>query len=107
MIGVAQGASGVPWILYQVDSKGERKEISQHDVLKLLAKPNEFMSQQEFVEAFVAFALIAGNSYMDMVGPSDVAPPRELWPLRPDRVKIVPHATNYVAGYQYTVGSES
>lgn len=103
---IAQGAAGVPWLLYSVDSKGERKEITNHELLKLLSKPNEFMSQSEFIEAVVAYSLIAGNSYVDMVGPSDDAAPRELWPLRPDRMQIVPHSTEYIAGYVYTTGAE-
>ena len=101
---IAQGCAGVPWILYQVDNKGERKEILQHDLLKLLDRPNEFMSRAELIEAFAAYALIAGNSYLDMVSPSETAPPRELWPLRPDRMMIVPDAMNYIAGYVYQVG---
>lgn len=103
---IAENAAGVPWLLYQVDSKGERKEIVQHDLLKLLNKPNEFTSRQEFIESVIAFMLISGNSYMDMVGPNDEAPPKELWALRPDRVKVVPHTTKYIAGYTYEIGSE-
>lgn len=101
---IAQGVAGVPWMLYMVDSKGERKEILGHDLLKLLDKPNEFMSRYELFEAYAAYALIAGNSYLDMVGPDDKAKPRELWPLRPDRMKIVPHSTEFIAGYIYGVG---
>jgi HK97 family phage portal protein len=103
---VAQGAAGVPWILYQEDSKGERKEILVHDLLKLLRKPNEFMSRQELIEAYVAYALICGNSYLDMNGPRKGAPPKELWALRPDRMKVVPHPTNFINGYTYTIGDQ-
>lgn len=103
---IAQGVAGVPWILYQVDSKGKRKEIEQHDLLNLLNKPNEFMSRQEFFEAIVGFALIAGNSYIDMVGPNDAAPPRELWPLRPDRMSVVPDAGKFIKGYIYQLGDQ-
>jgi HK97 family phage portal protein len=101
---IAENAAGVPWILYQEDSKGEKKEILVHDLLKLLRKPNEFQSKSEFFEAYIAYALISGNSYLHMVGPNKTAPPKELWPLRPDRMKVVPHPTNYIGGYVYQVG---
>jgi HK97 family phage portal protein len=103
---ISQGAAGVPWLLYQVDSKGKRKEVEAHEILKLLNKPNEFMSRQEFFEAYVGFALIAGNSYLDMVGPNDAAPPRELWPLRPDRMSVIPDKQHFIGGYEYAVGVE-
>jgi HK97 family phage portal protein len=104
---IAQGVAGVPWMLYMVDSKGERKEILVHDLLKLLNTPNEFMSRYELFEAYAAYALIAGNSYLDMVGPSDKAKPKELWPLRPDRMQIVPHSTEFIAGYVYSVNGDN
>src|SRR5690606_25104112 len=103
---VAQGAAGVPWTLYQADSKGERKEVGKHELLNLINRPNEFMSRSDLIEAMIGYLLIAGNSYLDMVGPNDAAPPRELWPLRPDRVQIIPDATDYIKGFQYTVGGE-
>ena len=103
---IAQGVAGVPWLLYQVDSKGKRKEIEQHDLLNLLNKPNEFMSRQEFFEAYIGYALIAGNSYLDMVGPNDASPPRELWPMRPDRMGVIPHQNRFVKGYVYQIGDQ-
>lgn len=103
---IAQGAAGVDWDLYQVDSQGERKEIGSHELLKLLNKPNEFMSRSEFIEAFAAYALISGNSYMDMVGPNDNAAPKELWVYRPDRMTIATHPTEFISGYVYTIGGD-
>src|SRR5690606_33760189 len=78
----------------------------KHELLNLINRPNEFMSRSDLIEAMIGYLLIAGNSYLDMVGPNDAAPPRELWPLRPDQVQIIPDATDYIKGFQYTVGGE-
>lgn len=103
---IAQGAAMVPWILYRVDSKGNRQELPGHELLKLLDRPNEFTSRQEFFEAFAAYALISGNSYMDMISPFEGTPPKELWIYRPDRMSILTDSNKYVGGYQYDVGAE-
>jgi HK97 family phage portal protein len=101
---IAEAAANVPIILY-ADRKKE-KEIEEHELLDLLDKPNEFQSKAEFIEAYISYLLIAGNSYIDMVGPNtDTNPnsqPTELWNLRPDRVQIKPDAMDYIAGYTYT-----
>lgn len=98
---IAQGVASVPWVLYKKGPGGELTEISDHPILKLIEKPNEFTSQSEFFEAYAAFALIAGNAYIDMVGPSETAPPMEMWLLRPDRMAIIPDKENYISGYLY------
>lgn len=103
---IAQGAASVPWLLYQVNAKGERTEVAAHELLKLLDKPNEFTSRAELIEAYAAYALIAGNSYLDMVSPRPGAAPLELWVYRPDRMKVMPSLTDYIGGYQYTVGDK-
>lgn len=51
--------------------------------------------------------MLAGNSYINLVGPSDTAPPKELWVLRPDRMKIVPNSVSGVGAYDYTVGGKT
>ena len=103
---IATGVANVPWVLYQEDSNGERKEITDHPLLDLLKKPNEFTSQSEFMEAFAAFLLIAGNSYMEINKPLKNEPPTELNILRPDRIQVVLDRENFVAGYKYQVGDQ-
>jgi hypothetical protein len=52
----------------------------------------------------VSFLLIAGNSYVEAVGP-DRGAPRELYVLRPDRMRVLPDAQNRVRGYRYEVST--
>jgi HK97 family phage portal protein len=99
---VAQAIAAVDWVLYR--DKNKKEEIDTHKLLDLLYKPNEFMSKQEFFESIAAYLLLSGNSYLESNGP-DFGPPMELFPLRPDRMVILPDAKNFVAGYEYTVGA--
>jgi HK97 family phage portal protein len=60
----------------------------------------------QLFEAIYGFSLIAGNSYVEAVGPKN-REPMELWPLRPDRMKIIPGAQALPEAYRYTVGGKS
>jgi HK97 family phage portal protein len=101
---IAQAVAGVDWVLYQGRGKTQ-KELEEHALIKLLYKPNEFESKQEFFERLTAFLMLSGNSYIEKVGPN-VGPPMELYALRPDRIKVVPDPVNFIGGYEYTLGAK-
>jgi HK97 family phage portal protein len=60
------------------------------------------MSRFELIEQTVGSLEIHGNAYWFLAGEPDGAP-LELWPLRPDRVSIVPDPRRGVRGYIYEV----
>lgn len=95
---VAQSAASVPLVLYY--RRG--KEVEDHAVLSLLDRPCGAYSRAEFFEAVFAYLLIAGNSYIEAVGP-ERGEPKELWPLRPDRMQVIPGRYGFPEGYRYTV----
>lgn len=76
------------------------EEIFEHPILTLLAKPNQGQNYQSFTEAVMSYLMISGNSYVHAVGAS--GPPRELWPLRPDRMTVIPGKFRIPAGFQYS-----
>lgn len=94
---ISSSAATASWILS--DRRG--KEIDNHPLLDLLAKPGPMVGGNELFEALFAYLLIAGNGYLEGVGP-DGKPPRELWALRPDRTQVVPGPTAMPAAYEYT-----
>jgi HK97 family phage portal protein len=100
----AQAVAAVDWLAYGDQRK--KKELETHPMLELLYKPNEFMSKQEFFEALAAYVLLSGNSYIEANGPN-VGPPKELFPLRPDRMQVIPDAENFIGGYKYRVNDSS
>lgn len=100
---VAHGVSGLRWQLFTKGKKGRREEVLGHPMLQLLRRPNPLQGQSEFFEFLVGYLLISGNSYVEAAGPEG-KPPMELWPLRPDRMKVLPHPRLMVGGYRHAVG---
>lgn len=97
---IAGNAAAAPWIV-----KRKGKEVDEHEALTLLQRPNPTMGRAQLIESLVSYKLLTGNRYIERVGPSD-REVRELWPLRPDRVKIIPSRTGVVAGIEYTASGE-
>jgi HK97 family phage portal protein len=97
---IARAAACVPYKL--VDSGGI--QVEKHPVLNLLNKPNPCCLGKSFLESVLAFKLIAGNSYILAVGNGDE--PKELYVLRPDRVRVIAGHGGMAAGYVYTVGQK-
>jgi HK97 family phage portal protein len=96
---IAQSAAATPLMLFQ----GER-ELVLHPVLELLTRPNPRQGRVAFLESVITQLLIAGNAYVEAVGEGE---PVELWPLRADRMQVVPGRHGLPAGYEYKVGSQS
>ncbi len=97
---VSRAAASVPWRLAQ--GRGTARAADRHPLLDLLARPNPMMARSEFIEAVTGYYLIAGNAFIEAVG-VDGEPPRELWPLRPDRMKVVAGKTGLPQGYTFTL----
>lgn len=97
---VARAAASVAWRLTRRTPAGSLA-IADHALLRLLDRPNPLMARAEFIEAVVGYFLIAGNSFIEAV--EGGAGPRELWPLRPDRMKVIASKTGLPQGYVFTI----
>jgi phage portal protein BeeE len=84
---IAQGIGSLSWTLRR---RRAASFLDSHPLLTLLARPNPGSSGARLFEATAAYYLLAGNSYLEGVGPGSDAAPRELWPLRPDRMRVIP-----------------
>lgn len=107
---IASAVAGVPWILYELQANGDRKEIMDHPLLALIDRPNPMQGQFEFIETLTAYLYLSGNTYIEAVSPqafSRNSQPRELYVLRPDRMRILPDPVELVAGYEYRAGGQS
>lgn len=93
---IAEGAASIPWLLYEGDT-----ELDAHPLLALLTRPNARESGKELFERWYAYLQCAGNAYLEALVLDGT--PRELYTLRPDRVRIVPGARGWPAAYDYTV----
>lgn len=92
---IAEAAASVPWLLYE----GGR-ELSEHPLLALLRRPNPVQSGASLMESWYGFLQTSGNSYLEAV--SIGAEPRELYVLRPDRMKVVPGPRGWPQAYEYS-----
>lgn len=94
---IARSIGSIPWIAVEKDTP-----YTEHAVLNLLKSPSPYQAGSSFMEAVVSFLLLSGNSYIEAAGP-DTGIPEELYVLRPDRMKVIPHASGTVEGYEYTI----
>lgn len=97
---IAEAASLIPFLVFEGDN-----ELEQHPLLEVFAKPNPFQGGTELWRSWYAFTKIAGNAYLEPVILD--AKIRELFVLRPDRMKVIPGRRGYPAAYEYTVGGAS
>lgn len=102
---ISQSAAAVPWVVMQ-GAGAHKTRLEDHPLARLLTQPNPMQGGAELFEAVYAFYLIAGNSYIEAVSGED-APPRELWTLRPDRLRVIPGGHGLPAAYRYSVGGRS
>lgn len=91
---VADAIASVKWNVFRGD-----QELIEHPIINLINNPNPMQSGPQYIRAKVGFLMIAGNGYEErvMVG-REV---RELYQLRPDRMKIIPSATGIPKAYCY------
>lgn len=105
---IAESVASAEWKLFRkrVDQRRrlgavepERTEILVHPALSLWNRPNPFMTQSEFSEISQQHFELVGEYWWVVVRYANI--PSELWPIRPDRMVVVPHKTDFIAGYVY------
>jgi HK97 family phage portal protein len=97
---IAEAAASLPWLMYE-----GTQEVTEHPLLSLLARPNPGQPGREFAEQVAGFLLVAGNAYVEKV--EIEGRPRELYALRPDRVKAVASPNGWAEGFEYSVNGQS
>ena len=97
---IAEAANRVPLVV-----EAEGKRLSEHPLLALLARPNRRQSGGELLDAVYAYLQTAGNAYLraGIVG-GEV---KELYCLRPDRVRVLPGRDGWPAAYGYTANGRT
>ena len=100
---IAEAAALVPLNVMQVVGE-QRLPVNRHPLEDLLNAPNPFLSRFELMEQTVGMLELTGNAYWFLAGERGI--PTEIWPLRPDRVRIVPDADAYVRGYIYEIDGQ-
>jgi HK97 family phage portal protein len=101
---VAEAIGSLSFVLYDGAA-----ELNDHPLLDLLARPNPRQDGASLLEALSAHLLLSGNAYVEAVGIDGETAPnvRELYALRPDRMKVVPGPDGWPQAYEYTVNGTS
>ena len=76
--------------------------MTDHPLAALLAAPNPEQSGAELLESFYGFLQTAGNAYLEAAVVDGV--PRELYALRPDRMKARLGPGGWPEAWDYSVG---
>ncbi len=101
---IAEAGALVPLHVYRLDGE-TRLEVERHPLESLLDAPNPFTSRFELFEQTLGMLELTGNAYWFLAGDA-LGRPAAIWPLRPDRVSVVPDAEKLVAGYIYEIDGQ-
>jgi HK97 family phage portal protein len=91
---VADAVASVPWMAFR-----GQEELIEHPVLSLLRRPNPMQSGAQYVRAKVGFFLLSGNGYEERIVMGGQV--REMYQLRPDRMRVIPGANGFPVAYEY------
>ena len=91
---VAEAAAALPLALTGTDAA--------HPLAALLARPNPREGGARFLEGVYGHLMVSGNAYVEAVSLEGV--PRELFALRPDRMRRIAGPDGWITAYEYAVG---
>jgi HK97 family phage portal protein len=97
---IAENAAACQYLVFEGAA-----ERDAHPIAQLLARPNPRQDGANLFETLYAHLLLAGNGYLEQVSLNETV--RELYALRPDRIKVVPGADGWAEAYDYTVAGRS
>jgi phage portal protein BeeE len=97
---VAENAASVTYLAYEGDAARD-----PHPLTELIARPNPRQQGGAFLEAVCAHLLLAGNAYIEAVMLDGAV--RELYALRPDRMRVVPGPDGWPEAYEYAIAGHT
>ncbi len=105
---IAQEVASIELRLFSVkfSKKGrEIEEVPEHPALSLLRFVNPLSTFPDLVEATQVYLELTGEAYWVVL--KDGKNPKEIWPLRPDWISIVPSKTEVIDHYLYKPGGSA
>lgn len=103
---IAQDVASINLHLFKrrfVKGKPEVDEIFEHEALSLLRFANRLMTNYDVLEATQIYLELVGEAFWIILR-DEQDRPAELWPVRPDWMKVNPSATEVVDSYTYMPG---
>tara|TARA_Y100000310_G_scaffold50965_1_gene47038 strand:- start:12353 stop:14494 length:2142 start_codon:yes stop_codon:yes gene_type:complete len=102
---IATAVSASEWSL-QRKQGNEMEDVADHPLLSLWERPNPFYTQSIFLETWDQHFELTGEMFGVILRDDTIRMPREIWPLRPDRMIPIPNREGFILGYVYQLGSE-
>ena len=102
---ISQSIAAQQWKLYRVDG-GDREEIDSHPALDLWRSANPYITREDFLETSQQHMELTGESWWVLVR-NGLGVPVEMQVVRPDRMRIIPHPTEFIASYEYRIGGDA
>ena len=100
---IASAVAETNWKLYKIKDNKEREEIINHPILSLFDFVNEYHTGMEMMEQTQTFIDLTGEAFW-LIIKDRANRPAELWVINPNKIKVVPHSNEYIAGYVYVNG---
>jgi HK97 family phage portal protein len=102
---IATAIAGAPLKAYR-QKANSIEEVSDSPLARLLSDVNPYISAYDLWEATASFLELSGNCYWE-IERDDEGLPLAIYPMRPDRIKVVPDKADFVRGYIYEVNGRS
>lgn len=102
---IAEAVAEADFKLYRIRRNGEKEEIQSHPLLDLLYDVNPYMSKYDLLQAHQMYFDSVGESFW-VIERDRMGKPAEIWPVPPQRLKVVPDPVEYIRGYVYEIGGK-
>src|SRR6476659_4295147 len=101
---IAESIGALCFVLYEGTA-----ERDSHPLLDLVKRPNPRQDGASLLETVASHLLLAGNAYLEAVGldGEGATQVRELYALRPDRMKLLPGPNGWPQAYEYKVAGST
>jgi HK97 family phage portal protein len=101
-------SAGEPRLVAVRKTEKGPEQIHDHPVLDLFEHPNPFSGGSQLISALIMFRAVSGNAYIEKVR-SGAGKLVELWPLRPDRMWVIPdeNPAVHLRGWEYKIGADT
>lgn len=100
---LATSAAEPRLVVKRKKGNGESETLKDHPVLELFEHPNPFMGRYQLLANLVMYRAVSGNAYLYKTR-SAARRCVELWPLRPDRMFVIPDQRTHIGGWEYRLG---
>jgi HK97 family phage portal protein len=100
---ISSAIADADWHLYEKGKEDEK--IIDHPVLDLLHFVNPYHTGMEMMEQTQTYIDLVGEAFW-MIIKDRAGRPSEMWVINPNKIKVVPHDTEYIAGYVYQNGQD-